>query len=73
MRAMSRRKYRITAVSVPSWVIAVNAAPGSEPSRSPTIRRCALDDTGQELGQPLDESQKDRFAQSHGLCHERTR
>jgi hypothetical protein len=29
MRTMSRQKKTTTAVSVPSWVIAVNAAPGS--------------------------------------------
>lgn len=44
---MSWRKYSSTASSVPIWMIAVNAAPGSLPNmRSPTMRTCALDETG---------------------------
>jgi hypothetical protein len=31
---MSRRKYMITAASVPSWLIAVNAEPGSCPPKN---------------------------------------
>ena len=51
MLMMSRRKYRITASSVPIWMMAVNAAPGSAPSiRSPMMRICALDDTGRYSG-----------------------
>ena len=47
MRMMSCRKYKITASSVPIWMIAVNAAPGSDPSiKSPIMRICALEETG---------------------------
>ena len=47
MFQMSWRKYSSTASSVPIWMIAVNAAPGSLPNmRSPTMRTCALDETG---------------------------
>ena len=47
MFQMSRRKYSSTANSVPIWMMAVNAAPGSPPSmRSPTMRTWALEDTG---------------------------
>jgi hypothetical protein len=39
--AMSLRKYSRTASSVPSWVIAVNVAPGSvaDGRNSPAMRR----------------------------------
>ena len=44
---MSLRKYSSTASSVPNWMMAVNAAPGSDPNiRSPRMRICALDETG---------------------------
>src|SRR5690606_35457475 len=43
-----------TASSVPSWVIAVNVAPGSvaEGSTSPRMRRCALDEIGRNSVRP---------------------
>src|SRR5690606_16986485 len=43
-----------TAVSVPIWVIAVNAAPGSAPPgrSSPTMRRCALEEIGRNSVSP---------------------
>src|SRR5215211_6584264 len=42
-----------TASSVPIWVIAVNAAPGSpQPNASPTMRRCALDEIGRNSVRP---------------------
>ena len=37
IRQMSRRKYTSTAVSVPSCVTAVNAAPGSRPSKKTSV------------------------------------
>ena len=47
MLMMSLRKYSNTASSVPSWMMAVNAAPGSDPNiRSPRMRIWALDETG---------------------------
>ena len=54
MRTMSRQKKMITAVSVPSCVMAVNAAPGSPPPgrNSPTMRRCAEEDTGRNSVRP---------------------
>ena len=41
----------MTAVSVPSWVIAVKAAPGSAAlgRKEPTIRRWALEEIGSRL------------------------
>ena len=40
MRHRSPRKYRSTAAIVPSWVTAVNAAPGSsQPAKAGTMRR----------------------------------
>jgi len=54
MRRMSWRKYSSTAVSVPIWVIAVKAAPGSPPegSSGPRIRRWALEEIGRNSVSP---------------------
>ena len=42
-----------TAVSVPSWVTAVNAAPGSgQPARTATTRRCADEEMGRNSVSP---------------------
>ena len=50
---MSRRKYRITAASVPSWVIAVNADPTSSPPKNcPTIDWWALEEIGRNSVSP---------------------
>jgi hypothetical protein len=44
---------RVVPHSVPSWVTAVNAAPGSgQPSNAGTTRRCALGDTGMNSVSP---------------------
>lgn len=46
-------KYRMTASSVPIWVTAVNAAPGSShPASAAVIRRCALDEIGRNSVSP---------------------
>ena len=43
----------ITAVSVPSWVIAVKAEPGSSPPKNwPTIDWCALEEIGRNSVRP---------------------
>ena len=44
----------ITAASVPSWVMAVNVAPGSECDgrNSPTMRRWALEEIGRNSVRP---------------------
>ena len=54
MLPMSRAKYRITANSVPIWVMAVNVAPGSvAPGKNkPAIRKCALDEMGRNSVKP---------------------
>ena len=50
---ISCRKKISTAASVPSWVTAVNAAPGSsQPSSAGTIRWCALDEIGRNSVSP---------------------
>ena len=50
---ISCRKKISTAVSVPSWVTAVNAAPGSsQPSSAGTIRWWALDEIGRNSVRP---------------------
>ena len=54
MRTMSLRKYRITASSVPSCVMAVNVAPGSvaDGRNSPAMRRWALEEMGRNSVRP---------------------
>ena len=43
----------ITAVSVPSWVMAVKAEPGSSPPKNwPTIDWCALEEIGRNSVRP---------------------
>ena len=60
IRQMSWRKKIRTASSVPIWITAVNAAPGSpHPNSSGKIRRWALLEIGQELGEPLDQPEDD--------------
>ena len=50
---ISCRKKISTAASVPSWVTAVNAAPGSsQPSSAGTIRWCALEEIGRNSVSP---------------------
>ena len=47
IRHRSTRKYSSTAAIVPSWVTAVNAAPGSsQPKKAGTMRRWAVLETG---------------------------
>ena len=42
-----------TAAIVPSWITAVNAAPGSsQPMKAGTIRRCAVLETGRNSVRP---------------------
>ena len=53
IRQRSSRKYRSTAAIVPSWVTAVNAAPGSsQPRKAGTIRRCPVLETGRNSVRP---------------------
>ncbi len=53
IRHRSSRKYTSTAASVPSWVTAVNAAPGSsQPRKAGTIRRCPVLETGRNSVRP---------------------
>ena len=53
IRARSARKYSSTAAIVPSWVTAVNAAPGSsQPANAGTMRRCAVLETGRNSVSP---------------------
>src|SRR6476659_4575066 len=53
MRAISVRKYRRMAAIVPSWMTAVNAAPGSsQPANAGTMRRCAVLETGRNSVRP---------------------
>src|SRR5215203_3356152 len=53
IRHRSARKYRSTAAIVPSWVTAVNAAPGSsQPRKAGTIRRCPVLETGRNSVRP---------------------
>ncbi len=53
IRQRSRRKYRSTAAIVPSWMTALNPAPGSShPNRAGRMRRCALDDMGRNSVRP---------------------
>ena len=43
IRTTSRQKYASTAASVPIWITAENAAPGScHPNSAGTIRKCAV-------------------------------
>ena len=52
-RTMSPRKYTSTAATVPSWMIASNAAPGSgQPSSAGTMRRCAVELMGRNSVMP---------------------
>ena len=49
----SLRKYRRTAAIVPSWITAVNAAPGSgQPKKAGTMRRCAVLEIGRNSVSP---------------------
>ena len=49
----SLRKYRSTAAIVPSWVMAVKAAPGSsQPRKAGTIRRCPVLEIGRNSVSP---------------------
>src|SRR5829696_8095533 len=53
IRHRSARKYRRTAAIVPSWVTAVNAAPGSsQPRKAGTMRRWAVLEIGQNSVSP---------------------
>ena len=53
MRTMSRQKKTITASSVPIWVTAVKAAPGScQPSSCESTRMCALEEIGRNSVKP---------------------
>src|SRR5918998_2682389 len=53
MRTRSSRKYRTTAAIVPSWMTAVNAAPGSsQPAKAGTIRRWPLLEIGKNSVSP---------------------
>src|SRR5436190_19262786 len=53
IRSRSSRKYRSTAAIVPSWMTAVNAAPGSsQPRNAGTIRRWAVLETGRNSVSP---------------------
>jgi hypothetical protein len=53
IRQMSLRKKMSTASSVPIWMTAVNAAPGSpQPNISGRIRRCALLEIGRNSVSP---------------------
>ena len=53
IRHRSSRKYRSTAAIVPSWITAVNAAPGSsQPKKAGTIRRCPLLEMGRNSVSP---------------------
>ena len=53
MRTRSARKYRTTAAIVPSWITAVNAAPGSsQPTIAGTIRRWPLLEIGRNSVSP---------------------
>ena len=53
MRAMSCRKYTMTAASVPICVTAVNAAPGSpQPKICDRTRMCALEEIGRNSVRP---------------------
>ena len=50
---MSRAKYTSTAASVPSWLTAVKAAPGSLPKNTPdTMRRWADEEMGRNSVSP---------------------
>ena len=66
IRHRSSRKYSSTAAIVPSWVTAVNAAPGSsQPRKAGTIRRCPVLEIGQELGEALDDAEDDGLEGVH--------
>ena len=66
IRAMSWRKYRRTAASVPIWVIAVNAAPGSsQPNSLPDDPQVGAGGDRQELGEALDDPEDDGFDPAH--------
>jgi hypothetical protein len=53
IRHSSWRKYRSTAAIVPSWITAVNAAPGSgQPKKAGTMRRCAVLEIGRNSVSP---------------------
>jgi hypothetical protein len=51
---MSRQKKTTTAVSVPNWLTAVKAAPGSVPlgRNFPTMKRWALEEMGRNSVSP---------------------
>ena len=53
MRTRSRQKKITTASMVPSWMTAVNSAPGSsQPAKAGTMRRCAVLETGRNSVSP---------------------
>ena len=60
MRQRSARKYRTTAAIVPSWMTAVNAAPGVVPAgEGGDDAQVAAAGDRQELGESLDDPQDD--------------
>ena len=61
----------ITAASVPSWVIAVNADPGSSPPKNwPTIDWCALEEIGRNSVSPC--TMPSTSASSQPIAHLRS-
>ena len=67
IRPIFLRKYRRTAHSVPIWVIAVNAAPGSsQPNSRPDDPQVGAGGDRQELGEALHQAQDDGFDPAHG-------
>ena len=74
---MSRRKYTSTAATVPSWMMASNAAPGSgQSSNAGTMRRCAVELMGKNSVMPWTSTRttaRRRPMKSGPSCQEDTR